>query len=196
MSLPSTPCRGTPPGSCAWCARDPPPFPYRPGGLRFAAQARYRTYLYANRARCTRPTFTLEDLNIDHGGSAWTRLQPLVPRFRVMRGIGEPRWVRLAESMRWTPRHEREFLRRSVHAVAERPPKPAARAAEVAGDLERELAKLVLNCTACGQEVHYGPSLLRSSSQGAGPLTQTTTASPWGPPGQPPLPGCPLASQR
>jgi hypothetical protein len=26
---------------------------------------------------------------------------------------------------------------------------------KVKGDLERELAKLVLNCSACGQEVHW-----------------------------------------
>ena len=76
-------------------------------------------------------------------------------------------------------RRERDILERSVHAVA----KQAAKANElvddilaagfgksdpvvvrakmirlellqVKGDLERELAKLVLNCTACGQVVH------------------------------------------
>jgi hypothetical protein len=77
-------------------------------------------------------------------------------------------------------RRERDILERAVHAVAEQ----AAKANELVdgviaagfgksdpmvvraklirlellqlkGDLERELGKLVLNCTACGQEVHW-----------------------------------------
>jgi hypothetical protein len=77
-------------------------------------------------------------------------------------------------------RREREILERSVHAVAEQAAKTdnlvdelleaGADASDpivvdaklirlellrVKGDLERELAKLVLYCTACGQEVHW-----------------------------------------
>jgi hypothetical protein len=75
---------------------------------------------------------------------------------------------------------EREILERSVHAVAEQaakadnltdellansasPSDPIVVHAKmlrpellkVKGDLERELAKLVLTCTACGQQVHW-----------------------------------------
>ena len=77
-------------------------------------------------------------------------------------------------------RREREILERSVHAIAEQAVKAddlvdellAAGAdasativvharilrlelLKLKGDLERELAKLVLNCTTCGQEVHW-----------------------------------------
>jgi hypothetical protein len=77
-------------------------------------------------------------------------------------------------------RGEREILERAVHAVAEQAPNtnhvidearkaglaadhPVTIAAKqvrlellkVRADLERELGKLVLNCTARGQEVHW-----------------------------------------
>jgi hypothetical protein len=77
-------------------------------------------------------------------------------------------------------RQERDILERSVHAIAKhaantnkvideameaglaaRSPRHGRSEASSAGtpegeaDLERELGKLVLNCTACGQEVHW-----------------------------------------
>ena len=92
----------------------------------------------------------------------------------------DSRRVLPAPTIRPVARRERDVLERAVQAVAEQASKtntvideameaglaadhPVAIAAKqvrlellnMKADLERELGKLVLNCTACGQEVHW-----------------------------------------
>jgi hypothetical protein len=99
-------------------------------------------------------------------------------------------------------RREREILQRSVRAIAEQAAHTnkvideameAGLAADhsvtvaakqvrlellnVKADLERELAKLVLNCTACGQEVHWGQGISMSDPGHWGTDSRRRTAS-------------------